>query len=55
LARADGALDHDYKKHLALIPSAHPAHPPAIDAIAQSSWMAESKEAGLDFQFLQPV
>src|ERR1017187_5198435 len=50
LARADDALHHHHKQHLALIPSADPAHPPAIDAIAQSCWVAETKEAGLDLQ-----
>jgi hypothetical protein len=53
LSRSDDALNHDDEQHLALIPSADPAHPPAIDAIAQSCCFAQAKEPGLNLEFLK--
>jgi len=48
----DDALHHHHEHDLAFIPSAHPAHPPAVDVIAQDSRLVETAEAGLDLQFL---
>ena len=48
MARADDALHHHHKQHLAFIPSADPAYPPAINAIAQSCWKEEKFHDAID-------
>jgi hypothetical protein len=48
LARSDDTLHHHDEQQLAFIPSADPAHPPAIDAISQTCGLAQMEEAGLD-------
>jgi len=53
LSGSDDALNHHHEQYLAFIPSADPAYPPAIEAIAQSCWLAETEESGLDLQLLQ--
>jgi hypothetical protein len=53
LGRSDDPLDHHYEKHFPFVPSADPAYPPAIDAVAQSCGPAQTNKAGLDLQFLQ--
>jgi hypothetical protein len=52
-APSDHALHHDDEEDFAFIPSAEPAHPPAIDTITQCSRLSETEELGLDFQFFQ--
>src|ERR1035441_6966173 len=52
-AASDYALHHHHEEDLAFIPSAEPAHPPAIDTITQDRRLAETQESGLDLQFLQ--
>jgi hypothetical protein len=36
LGCSDDPLDHHYEKHSSFVPSADPAHPPAINLITQS-------------------
>ena len=52
-AASDYALHHHHEEDLAFVPSAEPAHPPAIDTITQDRRLAETEESGLDLQFLQ--
>jgi hypothetical protein len=37
------------RKEPAFVPTAHPAHPPAIDAIAECNGLEEPQELGLNF------
>jgi len=51
-SRSDDALHH-HDEHLASIPSADPAYPPAIDAITQTCGLSQMEEPSLDLQSLQ--
>jgi hypothetical protein len=42
-------LDHHKKEDPALVPTAYPAHAPALDAVAQGCWLGEPQEASLNF------
>jgi hypothetical protein len=44
-----GPLDHHNEDHSAFVPTAHPAHAPAIDSIAEGGRLEQAWELGLNF------
>jgi hypothetical protein len=42
-------FDHHEKEDAALVPTANPAHAPAIDAVIQGGWLGEPQEPSLNF------
>jgi hypothetical protein len=44
-----GPLDHHNEDHSAFVPTANPAHPPFIDAVADSNGLEQSQKLGLNF------